>query len=75
MPTTTVQIPGIHCASCAALIKDVSSEFPAVKSVNVNLVSKKVTIDHGEDFDVQKWTTEIEELGEAYKVHTSSLNS
>ena len=75
MPTTTVQIPGIHCASCAALIKDVSSEFTAIKSVNVDLASKKVTIEHGEDFDVRKWTMEIEGLGGTYKVHTSSPNS
>ena len=68
MPTTTVQIPGIHCASCAALIKDVSSEFPAIKSVNVDLVSKKVTLEYESDFDLAKWQVEIEGLGEAYKV-------
>jgi hypothetical protein len=27
---THVSIPGIHCASCAALIKDVSSEFSSI---------------------------------------------
>ncbi|HLD71943.1 MAG TPA: heavy metal-associated domain-containing protein [Candidatus Peribacteraceae bacterium] len=67
---TTVSIPGIHCASCAALIKDVSSEFPAIKSINVDIETKKVSIDHDESFDMQKWTEEIESLGDTYKVHS-----
>lgn len=67
--TTTVSIPGIHCASCAALIKDVSAEFPSIKNVDVDIESKKVTIDHTDDFDRTKWTREIEALDEKYKVH------
>lgn len=66
---TTVSIPGIHCPSCAALIKDVSSEFPSIKNINVNIDTKKVTLDHDESFDMQKWTQEIEALDEKYKVH------
>ncbi len=66
---TTVSIPGIHCASCAALIKDVSSEFPAIKNVGVDIDTKKVTLDYDEGFDIQKWTKEIEALDEKYKVH------
>ena len=65
---TTVSIPGIHCASCAALIKDVSSEFTQIKSVDVNTVTKIVTIDHHESLDLQKWSNEIESLGETYKI-------
>ena len=66
---TTISIPGIHCASCAALIKDVSSEFPAIKSVDVDIDTKKVTIDHDESFDMQKWSVEIESVDEKYKIH------
>jgi len=69
---TTFSIPGIHCASCAALIKDVSSEFPAIKNVEVDVDTKKVTLDHGESFDMQKWMQEVESLGDAYKVHPAS---
>ena len=69
---TIVSIPGIHCASCAALIKDVSSEFPSVKGIDVNIDAKKVTIDHDESFDIQKWTEEIEALDEKYKVQPIS---
>ncbi len=65
---TTVSIPGIHCASCAALIKDVSSEFSAIKNVNVDIETRNVTLDHDESFDMQKWTTEIEALDSKYKI-------
>ncbi len=68
---TTVSIPGIHCASCAALIKDVSSEFPSIQNVDVNIDNKNVTIEHAEDFDLRKWTQEIESLDPKYKVHST----
>lgn len=69
---TTVSIPGIHCPSCAALIKDVSSEFPAIKSAEVDIDTKKVTLDHDEGFDMQKWTEEIEALDPKYKVQPTA---
>ena len=69
---TTVSIPGIHCASCAALIKDVSSEFPSVQNVDVDIQNKNVTIEHSEDFDFQKWTQEVESLGSTYMIHPIS---
>jgi copper chaperone CopZ len=69
---TTVSIPGIHCASCSALIKDVSSEFPSVKSINIDLASKNVTLDHDDSFDIQKWKEEIEALDPKYKIHPTS---
>ena len=69
---TTVSIPGIHCASCAALIKDVSSEFPSIKTVDVDVDTKKVILDHNDTFDMQKWTEEIEALDPKYKIHPTS---
>lgn len=66
--TTTVSIPGIHCASCAALIKDVSAEFPSITSINVDIDTKKVTLEHEEKFDMKKWTEEIEVLDPKYKI-------
>lgn len=65
----TVSIPGIHCASCAALIKDVSSEFPSIQKVEVNIEGKTVTLEHSAAFDLQKWTRDVEALDEKYKVH------
>lgn len=68
MMQTAFSIPGMHCASCANLIKDVSSEFPQIQNIDVDLSGKKVTLDHGDDFDVTKWQNEIESLGDTYKV-------
>lgn len=65
---TTVNIPGMHCESCATLVKDVSAEFPALQKVEVDLEAKKVTLEHQEEFDLKKWTQEIESLGEEYTV-------
>lgn len=67
---TTVTIPGIHCASCAALIKDISSEFPAITGIDVDIEKKTVTLDHDNDFDRIAWTKEIEALDEKYKIRS-----
>ncbi len=69
---TTVSIPGIHCEACSSLIKDVSNEFPSIKSVNVDVDTKMVTLDHDDTFDIQKWTEEIEALDPKYKILPTS---
>lgn len=69
---TLVSIPGIHCPSCAALIKDASSEFPSIKSITVDVETKQVTLDHDESFDMKQWTEEIESLDPKYKIHPTS---
>jgi copper chaperone CopZ len=68
---TTVSIPGIHCPSCAALIKDVSNEFPSIKNITVDVDTKNVTLDHDESFDMQKWSEEIEALDPKYAVFSA----
>lgn len=68
MPTTTVSIPGIHCASCATLIKDVSVEFPQIQKVDVDVATKKVTLEHGTDLPFEAWKAAIESLGDTYKI-------
>jgi len=69
---TTVSIPGIHCSGCAALIKDVSSEFPSIKTVEVDLETKSVTLDHDDGFEMGKWTQEIESLDPKYTIHPAA---
>jgi copper chaperone CopZ len=64
---TIVSIPGMHCASCVKLIQEVSGEFAGVHA-EVDLASKKVTVEYPDDFDIKKWILEIESLGEAYKI-------
>ena len=66
---TTVSIPDIHCASCTALIKDVSAEFPAITNVEVDEDTKRVTLEYGEGFDLASWKDAIASLGETYTVH------
>ena len=62
-------IPGIHCEGCAKLIKDVSTEFPTITKVDIDLASKKVTIEHDDQFDLPQWSAEIESLDPKYKIH------
>ena len=52
MPTTKVSIPGIHCEGCAKLIKDVTSDYPLITNVDVDLNTKTVTLEHDPDFDL-----------------------
>lgn len=68
MPTT-VSIPGMHCASCKALIEDVSTEFPEIQSVEVDMATKRITVHHADRFDLHRWKAQIEGLGAAYAVH------
>ena len=58
----------MHCDSCASLIKDVSSEFPAIKEAKVDLKTKRVELEHSPDLDLAAWSKEVESLGEKYKV-------
>lgn len=73
MSQTIVSIPGLHCPSCISLIKDVSSEFPALTHVDVDLASKRVTLAHDDTFDFAQWKQEIEALGNAYRVTSNAI--
>ena len=72
MPTTKVSIPRIHCEGCAKLIKDVTNDYPLITNVDVDLHTKTVTLEHNPDFDLTKWSEEIESLDEKYKVQPLS---
>ncbi|OIO55172.1 hypothetical protein AUJ46_01845 [Candidatus Peregrinibacteria bacterium CG1_02_54_53] len=69
---TLVQIPGIHCQSCAVLIKDVSQEFPSIQNIDVNVDAKTVDLRHDGHFDLTLWTGAVEELNSAYRVQPVS---
>jgi copper chaperone len=71
MPTTTVSIPGMHCEGCAKLIEDVTADYPMVTNVNVDLNAKTVAIEHNPDFDLEKWSEELESLDAKYRIHRS----
>lgn len=65
---TTVSIPGMHCNSCVEMIKEVSSEFPAIQKIDVNLETKTAVLEYTDEFVLGAWVEEIEALGEDYKV-------
>ncbi len=66
MPTTTIQITGMSCASCAAKIENKLSELDGVISANVNFASEELTIDHDEYVTpLSDIITCIEDLGYA----------
>lgn len=65
---TILSIPGIHCESCATLIKDVSSEFPSIAKADVDIEKKTVTLEHDASLDFEAWKTEVEGLNDAYEV-------
>ncbi len=69
---TTVTIPGMHCNACIALIRDVSNDFPSIQKIDINLETKKVEMDHAENFDKDLWIREVEALGDAYKVQETN---
>ena len=66
---TIVSLPGIHCEGCANLIKDVSTDFPEITKIDVDLASKKVALEYEDTFDLASWSAAVEELGETYRVH------
>ena len=72
MSTTKVSILGIHCEGCAKLIKDVTNDYPLVTNADIDLNTKIVTLEHDPDFDLTKWSEEIESLDEKYKVQPLS---
>ncbi|MFA6039033.1 MAG: heavy-metal-associated domain-containing protein [Candidatus Peribacteraceae bacterium] len=72
---TTVSIPGMHCASCAALVKDVTSAFPEIRHIEVDLETRRVTMEHDDAFTIEHWKDEVQGLGEEYTVYPVASNA
>jgi len=62
--TTNLHIQGTHCQSCKLLIEEVGSESPGVQSIKVDFETGNTIIEHDSAFDLKKFTTEVEGLGE-----------
>jgi copper chaperone len=60
--TITYSVPAIHCAHCAASIREEVSEVGGVDQVDVDLEAKVVTI-HGRELDDSTLRAAIEEAG------------
>lgn len=68
---TTLTIKGTHCPSCKALIEDVASETPGINSCTVDYTTGQTHIEHDKTVDWDKFTKEVESLGD-YQVVRSS---
>ena len=60
---TTITIKGTHCKACGELIKEVCSEFPAIKSCAVDVKTGKTVLEHEGAIDLKKVKKEIEKVG------------
>lgn len=65
---TVLSIPGMHCNACETLIRDVSLDFPEITAVEVDLDTKTVTLEHGDEADLQPWKAAITLLGDSYAI-------
>ncbi len=64
---TTLNIQGMHCASCKALIEDVCNDIPGVTSCTVDVSTNTARIEHDMSVDIEVIRREIEGL-DSYKV-------
>lgn len=61
---TILKIEGLHCASCKAVIEDVASEFPQIRSADVHVEVGLAKIEHEDAFDLTLFIKEINNLGQ-----------
>lgn len=61
---TILTITGTHCASCKALIEEVSLEVPGITACTVDYATGKTELDHAGDLDVPALQKAISEVGE-----------
>lgn len=69
---TQLNITGMHCASCKALLEDVAKDFSQVKSVDVNPEKGTMTLEHDPGLSLSDLQKEIEGLGD---YHVSDFSS
>ena len=62
--TATLEITGMHCASCAAFVEDTLSQTHGVKRAAVNLASEKATVEFVPSVvNIANLTTAVENAG------------
>ena len=57
-----LEVPGVSCAHCEAAVKSEVGKVAGVGAVEVDLVTKLVTVS-GDDFDLHAVTDAIDEAG------------
>lgn len=64
MTTTKLNITGMHCASCKALIEDVCADVSGVNSCTVDVDAATASVEHDDSLDPAILVTEIRNLGD-----------
>jgi P-type Cu+ transporter len=67
MTNKTLQVKGMHCASCSAIIMKKVSTLPGVDAITVNVATEKATISFDErTITIDHMNNEIEKLGYSF---------
>ena len=61
--TTTVTAPDITCGGCANAIKNAFGRMEGVGQVDVDVVTKQVTVQHGDNIDREKIVDVLDKAG------------
>jgi P-type Cu+ transporter len=73
MKKETLQIKGMHCASCATIITHELKKLPGVKGVDVNFATEKAKVEYdGEKVSVYDMNEGIRKLGYSFVEHDMS---
>ena len=65
---TKIKISGMHCKSCANLIKNVCLDVKGIKSCSVDFETGEGEVEHDVSADWDGLKKEIEKLGQEYKI-------
>lgn len=60
----TVNVEGLHCASCAKIIEDYLSEEPGLKIININPITEQANLEiESENFQPERINSKLSKLG------------
>lgn len=68
---SSLEIEGMHCASCATIINRAVSKIDGVENANINVATNKALIEHSPNIRVEKIIQTIKSKGYGAKVATS----
>lgn len=68
---TTLEITGMHCASCQKLVSRALQKVPGVASVDVNVMTNKAYVQHEDELDLTKAKQEVTAVG--YGIHDTQI--
>ncbi len=63
MKTTTVKTPDITCGGCAGSIKNALGKMEGIKNVKVDVNTKMVSIEHGEQISREQIEAKLDDIG------------